>query len=167
MSIESEAVNILQEAFSGNERPKVFNKYIDGDEEFLEHDRTLQNRTPENITRDDLGSVGWNPISTMTIDAWRYWLPSLGKIAVSLDEGDRGLFLFDLIIYLENPEKNDELIKLNKKERLAILCFLERIIPMVKEKMEPDVMVEFELLPLIEQWKSFSNFDQSADSRAK
>lgn len=153
--MKNDILKSLNDAFGSSPRPKFFNKFIYDDKEFKEHDDLLQKRNKSSLTRSDLGSVGWNPVSTMNVAGWRYWLPTLGKIAIGFDRGDRGLFMSDFLIYLGNPRENETFIDLTKNERTAIYEFLEKSSDLVKKKMEPEVEFLYDLLPVIQQWKEF------------
>ncbi|MDT0140688.1 hypothetical protein [Acidovorax sp. PRC11] len=100
------AIFVLDKFFSKCPRPLVFNSYTKEDDEFLQHDRLLKSRTPDSLSREDLGTVGWNPIGCMNVEGWRYWLPTLGRIAHTTETADRGFFFGDLLAYLKNPDEN-------------------------------------------------------------
>jgi hypothetical protein len=141
--------------FNERKRPKQFiSNDMLYDEEYQEHEKLLESKTHQTLTRDDLGSVGWNPISAMTADGWRYWLPTLGRIALE-DNGKsgRGIFLWDFLIYLDFPQKNPEFLKFNEIEVQSIIDFLDSIRQYVKDNIEPGVDVELNLDPVLEQWK--------------
>lgn len=151
-----DAVSVLDSVFSNCPRPPVFNSYTKLDDEFVQHDKLLKSRTPDSLSREDLGTVGWNPVGCMNVEGWRYWLPTLGRIAHTTERADRGFFFGDLLAYLKNPDENREFLKLERHERIAVLDFLRKSIPFVKERLEPEVEVDYELLPVIEQWEKFS-----------
>ncbi|AVS78338.1 hypothetical protein C8244_13030 [Paracidovorax avenae] len=150
------ALLALADGFSENLRPQAFNDFLDVDEEFREHNALLQSRDHQSLSREDLGSVGWNPIGCMNVAAWRYWLPALGRIALSTERADRGYFMSDLLVYLKNPESNPAFLALNQQEREAVARFLKEATPFVRENLEPEVEVEYDLKPVQLQWKMFS-----------
>ncbi|ABM32633.1 hypothetical protein QRO11_08080 [Paracidovorax citrulli] len=150
------ALLVLMDGFSGSLRPQAFNDFLNVDEEFCEHNALLQSRDHQSLTREDLGSVGWNPIGCMNVAGWRYWLPALGRIALSTDTAGRGYFMWDLLVYLKNPESNPAFLSLTQQEREAVARFLKEATPFVRENLEPEVEVGYDLKPVQLQWEMFS-----------
>ena len=64
------AIFVLDKVFSKCPRPLVFNSYTKEDDEFVQHDQLLKSRTPDSLSREDLGAVGWNPIGCMNVEGW-------------------------------------------------------------------------------------------------
>lgn len=150
------ALLALADGFPENLRPQVFNDFLNVDDEFREHNALLQSRDHQSLTREDLGSVGWNPVGCMNVAGWRYWLPALGRIALSTETADRGYFMWDLLVYLKNPESNPAFLSLTQQEREAVARFLKEATPFVRENLEPEVEVEYDLKPVQLQWEVFS-----------
>ncbi|WP_235492173.1 DUF6714 family protein [Paracidovorax avenae] len=150
------ALLVLMAAFSENLRPREFNDFLNVDDEFREHNALLQSRDHQSLTREDLGSVGWNPVGCMNVAGWRYWLPALGRIALSTERADRGYFMWDLLVYLKNPESNPAFLSFTRHEREAVARFLKEATPFVRENLEPEVEVEYGLKPVQLQWEMFS-----------
>ncbi len=146
----------LADGFPENLRPQVFNDFLNVDDEFREHNALLQSRDHESLSREDLGSVGWNPVGCMNVAGWRYWLPALGRIALSTETADRGYFMWDLLVYLKNPESNPAFLLFTRHEREAVARFLKEATPFVRGNLEPEVEVEYDLKPVQLQWEIFS-----------
>lgn len=155
------AIFVLDKVFSKCPRPLVFNSYTKEDDEFVQHDQLLKSRTPDSLSREDLGAVGWNPIGCMNVEGWRYWLPTLGRIAHTTETADGSFFFGDLLAYLKNPDENKAFLSLKGYERVAVLNFLRESISFVRENMEPEVEVDCELLPVIKQWEKFSEVNSN------
>ena len=154
-SIHAALLAVMVE-FSETLLPRAFNDFLNVDDEFREHDALLQSRDHQSLTREDLGSVGWNPVGCMNVAGWRYWLPALGRIALSTERADRGYFMWDLLVYLKNPELNPAFLSFTRHEREAVARFLKEATPFVRENLEPEVEVEYDLKPVQLQWEMFS-----------
>lgn len=79
------ADEIIAEAmavFAAVERPAHFTNY-EHCSECREHDDVLLAHDPQTITRDALGSMGWDPITFSTDAGFRYYLPGLIRILLT------------------------------------------------------------------------------------
>jgi hypothetical protein len=152
----------IDNAFGKAQKPEHSNlyyaRYDDPNDEFKQHDELLNSKNRDSLIREDLGSIGWNPVDSMTADGWRYWLPSLARISVEPENTGREPFLWDLLQFFQNPQKK-EFINFSQEERIAILLFLKKLTPIILEKFEPDIEVEFNLNPVIKQWEVFCDGD--------
>jgi len=75
----------MRQAFAGCPRPSHFTNHRHCSE-CAEHDATLLARTPDTLTRDDVGTFCWSPIPFTTPEGFAYFLP--GQARLVLDDAD-------------------------------------------------------------------------------
>ncbi len=114
-------------AFSDASRPEHFTNFRHC-EECQEHDDLLRSRDLETLTIEDVGNVGWNPISFITPEGFSYYFPALARL--SLAEPIYGLdcCLPHLLFHLtHNGAENDHLRFCSRQQRLAVVDFLKYV----------------------------------------
>ncbi len=81
---------------------------------FLKHTR-------ESLSRSSLGYPGWNPVSFVTSEGYRYYLPAIARIALNLKDGSEYLDQF------ANDLRDELFVAFNAEQRSALAAFLEYI----------------------------------------
>ena len=108
-----EILKEIQEAFRDVIRPEKFIRGTCSCDECMEHNQTLATHTPDNITMNELGNPGWDPMCFANDQAFAYYLPALVRLAFEEDAyGDQLLF------HLNSPGR---LEILNDRQTRAIL----------------------------------------------
>ena len=124
---DNEILAIIDEAFADIEKPEHFTNYTHCDE-CEEHDNTLRSRTRINITRQDLGNPGWDPITFTNAQGIAYYFPALVRFSLvpSLDNGC-GWYGEQLIYHLSYISHNQFLAYCNKQQREAVVMLLKHL----------------------------------------
>lgn len=81
MTSDSAALQLMYKAFQECPRPEHFTNFQHC-EECAEHDGTLLSRTVETITLQDVGNPGWDPISFISAEVFRYYLAGLARLVI-------------------------------------------------------------------------------------
>ena len=74
-------LNGIDGAFDGVAKPDHFTNYRHCPE-CLDHDQVLLAGTRESIPRDDLGGMGWDPITFSSAEGIAYYMPALARYAL-------------------------------------------------------------------------------------
>jgi hypothetical protein len=125
---DSVALALVDRAFGDAPRPQHFTEFSHC-EECADHDRTFLQHTRESISRHALGHPGWNPISFVTSEGYRYYVPALARIALNRKDSSEYLeqFVGDL---------RDELFTtFNAEQAAALSAFLVYL----RESRESDI----------------------------
>ncbi|HKI48902.1 MAG TPA: hypothetical protein VKA69_06225, partial [Desulfobacteria bacterium] len=97
-------------AFSAFMRPEQSTNYLDFED--AEFNRTLLSATRQSLTIEQLGTVGWGPISLMNPEALAYFMPRLIKLAVSGAMGRDGDPFFCHFINAFHKDPDNERFRL-------------------------------------------------------
>ena len=104
--------------FGAMERPRHFTDYQHCCE-CKEHDEVLLSSSPRTISRSDLGTMGWDPITFTTDDGFRYYLP--GLIRIVLTEKGESNYYEQFLWHVEQTALADHRkIDFNEEERAVI-----------------------------------------------
>ncbi|MGA1875261.1 MAG: hypothetical protein ACMUIA_06620 [bacterium] len=103
----------VQEAFRDVCRPEEFVRGTCSCDECLEHNQTLAAHTPDNITMNELGNPGWDPMCFANDQAFAYYLPAMVRLAFEEDA-----YVDQLLFHLNSPGR---LEILNDRQERAIL----------------------------------------------
>lgn len=138
-----------EEIFSEVERPQHFTNHQHCCE-CQEHDDELQPFTPRTVTREALGHMGWDPITFCTVEGFRYFLPGLIRIALTVT-GEHNYYEQFLWHLNWDGAGNDRIRACTARERdivhQSLLWLLENRSREIEEEMASD-----ELLWAIERW---------------
>ena len=97
----AEALKNVREAFRDFARPEGL--FIYGTcrcEECEEHNQTLSSHTPENITLEELGNPGWDPMCMASDAAFAYYLPGMVRLAF-----EDSYYIYQLVFHLCLPSR--------------------------------------------------------------
>lgn len=115
---DTSALALIDKAFGGAPRPEHFTDFSHC-EECAEHDATLLMHTRESLPRSALGYPGWNPVSFVTSEGYRYYLPAIARIAMNRKDGSEYLDQF-------SDDLREELFSsFSDEQRSALASFLE------------------------------------------
>ncbi|MEZ6061019.1 MAG: NUDIX domain-containing protein [Planctomycetaceae bacterium] len=112
----SRMIDQLTGAFRNARRPEHFTDYSHCDE-CAQHDRLLQSIDRDDLRLKHVGNPGWDPITFVSDDAYRYLLPGLARVMTRNPEQYFQEFLLHL-----RPER---FAALSGDERRAVVGFLE------------------------------------------
>ena len=124
MPTSAEVLNAVEEAFAGVPRPEHFMEYL-GDPESTEHDELLRARNRETLKIEDVGNIGWQPLSACSPQGMGYYMPALARLALSEPTYGFGRYGDTLRIQLEG--RDDFFQFCNREQRMAVsnlLCHL-------------------------------------------
>ena len=129
MRSDSEALADVDAVFGPVPRPPKFTDHPYCSE-CEDHDETLQAHTRESLTANEIGSPAWCPITMITPDAFRYWMPALARLALEPEDPTWG-WTGELLIQSHlrrNGPRNDRWEACSPEERACIARFIEHLI---------------------------------------
>jgi hypothetical protein len=92
---KSELIDLVTDAFKNAPRPEHFTDYLHC-EECAAHDPLFRSRDQQSLTLEDIEFCGYFPVTQLTPEGFRYYLPSLIQLALR-KEGD--WFLHELATF--------------------------------------------------------------------
>lgn len=138
-------------AFGALPRPAHFTNFTHCDE-CAEHDQTLRAKGRDELTRDDLGSLGWDPVTFCDSPAKAYLLPRLARELVAEPDRYRGWYGPQLIGHLYRPASENEFLQYcSQDQRSAVAVLLRQVLETRTDLVESENCHE-DLMKAIEQW---------------
>lgn len=123
-------LDMLVREFADVPRPSHFTNFTHCDE-CAEHDQTLMSRDRDTVQRDDLGNIGWDPITFATSHGFAYYFPALARIALEDDPSERSndWYLAMLLSQLSPSRTHEERkMYLSESQRRAVAEFLGHVV---------------------------------------
>ena len=121
-------------------KPAHFTDYLHCDE-CKEHDQTLLGSSIENISLNELGNPGWDPISFSNDDGKRYFMPAL--IRLSLETINAELYFSQLLFHLESDgPKNSLVVSCTPEQRHFIALFIAHMLDQYPEQIDKNAITE-------------------------
>lgn len=136
------------EVFSKIERPEHFTNHAHCCE-CKEHDNVLLAYTPDTITRDALGHMGWDPITFTTDYGFRYYLP--GLIRIVLTESANESYYEQFLWHTLGEGDYDRYTSCTDEEKQIVLLVLEFLLENHTEEIDQECLSD-ELLLAVEKW---------------
>ena len=156
MTTDSETVAVIDGAFGPLKRPEHFTNYRHC-EECLEHDQTLLSRPREQLTLEQLGMPGWDPVTFCTPEAKAYLLPVLARLVLAEPEERYGWYGPQLLNHLYAAYEYNELWQFcSSTQREAVALLLLHIINTRAELIDSYVCAD-EFLRCHELWVTPNN----------
>ena len=153
MTTDSEILHSLNEAFSKCPRPEHFTNWTHC-EECAEHDTLLCSRDVFSLTIEDVGNVGWDPISYVSPEGFAYYLPALGRLAMTKPALPFEWYGSQLLSHLcSDGPNNNRALACTPTQRTAVVSFLSHLAESHAEWVE-DSMCADELLEAIRIWSN-------------
>lgn len=146
-----DATDIIESArtvFAGIERPAHFTNHTHCCE-CAEHDEELQPFTPDDLTLEALGNMGWDPITFCTDQAFRYLLPGLIRIVLT-EDGEENYYEQFLWHVTPQGEYNRH-AACSTEERIVVAQALAWLLENRSAEIERE-MCSTELLYALETW---------------
>lgn len=148
---------IIDEAnavFAKVERPQHFTDHTHCCE-CAEHDDTLQQYTPDTITREALGHAGWDPVTFSNDEGFRYYLPALIRWALTGTGDDEYIEQFLSQVIRDGPE-NSRWEACTPEERAVVLKALHALLDERTEDVDNWLDAD-RLMQAIEIWTNQGN----------
>lgn len=124
MRTDQEVLADIDAAFGGIPRPKHFTNY-EHCEECLEHDQTLSAKPRELLTREDLGTLGWDPVTFCQVPAKAYLFPRLARELLAEPDEKWGWYGPEFISLVEGSEFRQYC---NEQQRATVASVLQHTI---------------------------------------
>jgi hypothetical protein len=101
---KEEIIKKAYSAFSAFVRPEQCTNYLDFED--AQFNRMLLSATRQSLTIEQLGTVGWGPISHMNSEALAYFMPRLIELAVSgaIDRDGDPFYCRFINAFYEDPD---------------------------------------------------------------
>ena len=145
------AQELIAEAFSvfGDVgRPAHFTNH-EHCEECREHDDTLLAHDPASITRQALGTMGWDPITFTTDEGFRYYLP--GLIRVVLTETGNESYIEQFLWHMTGSGDYQRVRCFSKDEKSVVASVLHFLLEHRTAELQQECLDD-EILAAIETW---------------
>ena len=116
--------NEAYEIFSGFSRPEIFQDNYENDPESEDHERTLQKYKRHTLSLSAVGSIGYNPISSINPQGMAYYMPRLIELALDLKnitKSEDEPYLWNFILQIM-PYDNDKRFSLFEREHKDFIC---------------------------------------------
>lgn len=112
----AEIVEIVEKAFKDAPRPSYFTYHQTDCDECMSADLTLDSRTVDNITLEDLNlDAGWsNPLSLITSEGFRYYFPALVRLCIDQPEDS---LTYQIITHLTPRSEKAETNWMSKRDK--------------------------------------------------
>ena len=151
-SDSSAALARVEQAFEDVPQPEHFTNYAHCDE-CADHDAVLRSKTRDTITRDDLGTMGWDPITFSTVEGKAYYLPALARYALLPNLWtDRDWYLPQLLWHLGYEGAGNALLQWCSPEQRAAIHRLLRQVEAARGDLLDQYGEREELASVIELW---------------
>jgi hypothetical protein len=104
-----------------------------------EHEQTMASNTLESLTLVHVGNPGWDPVCYLGHDGFRYWFPTLARIA--LEDLESG-YLCSLFGFHMGAHGEFHHAGFDPQERLVVVCILEDILALPVDLVDSDNLSE-------------------------
>lgn len=126
MASGAEILDVVRTAFAVP-RPEDFTDHL-GCCECAEHDATLQSHDFESISRKEIGSQAWDPITMFRNEAFQYWMPALARLTLGPDDDYFGWYGDSLLSQLEcDGPRNRRWEACTAEQRRAVAALMEHV----------------------------------------
>lgn len=123
MSETIQALADIEAAFRDAPKPEHFMDHTHC-EECAQHDELLRTRDRDTLRIEDVGNVGWQPLSSCSPEGMAYYMPALARLALT-DSYAYGWYGDTLHIHLScNGSENAFLKHCTPRQRQAVANFL-------------------------------------------
>lgn len=127
MKTDAEILAAIDAAFRDALKPEHFTHHTHC-EECAEHDQLLRRRDRDTLQMEDVGNIGWQPISFCSPEGMAYYMPALARLALSKPTYDYGWYGDTLAIHLSsNGSGNAFLRYCNHLQRKAVADLLRHL----------------------------------------
>ncbi len=148
---DEEILKTIETAFEGAEKPNHFNDF-EHCLECQEHDELLRSKTKETLTIEDVGNIGWQPISFCNPVGLAYYFPALARLALTKPTYEYDSYAETLAIQMDIAEgKFDFYVFCNNLQRNAVAT-LFNFIALYKNEYLNCSASKKDLLTLAKQW---------------
>lgn len=124
MTTSTEVLAAIDAAFHNAPKPEHFMDYAHC-EEYAEHDELLRTRDGASLRIEDVGNIGWQPISACFPEGMAYYMPALARLALAEPTYNYGWYGDTLHIHLSHDGKENSFLQycnLNQRKAVADLC---------------------------------------------
>lgn len=151
MRTDEDVLEEIELAFASCVRPKHFTNYTHC-EECAEHDELLRARDRSNLTLDDVGNPGWDPMCFCSPEGKAYFIPALARISLCTDTIEHAYYRNQLVFHLWTGGPYNEFYQYcNPVQQAAIASLLKHY---VESRPELAEISADQIFQAIEQWSS-------------
>lgn len=127
MKKNTEILAEIESAFGGSPKPEHFMNHTHCPE-CGEHDELLRTRDRGTLKIEDVGNIGWQPISSCTPEGMAYYVPALARLALDEPTYNYGWYGDTLHIHLSCQGKDNKFLRYcNVQQRSAIAGLLRHL----------------------------------------
>jgi hypothetical protein len=150
MDTDQEIIDIVMKAFALEPRPQHFTNYLHCCE-CAEHNDLLASRDLESLRLEDINNAGWDPICFITEEGFRYYLPSLARLALT-SSTSTDWYLPQLLFHLIGDGPQNRRVRCcSMPQKRAITALLWQVVE-TRSELIADYQIEEELQRAIEIW---------------
>ncbi|MBI3546086.1 MAG: hypothetical protein HY081_05775 [Gammaproteobacteria bacterium] len=145
-------IALVDNAFGSTPKPMHFTNYKHCDE-CKEHDDTLTSQTRVSISREHLGSMGWDPITFADAEGIAYYFPALVRFALRPAIGEREWYAVQLLWHLTYDADANKLFRgFDACQRQAVYDFLAHLAASRERELD-DHLVKDQIESAFKLWK--------------
>ncbi len=127
MTTDAGILAAIEVAFRDAPKPEHFTNHTHC-EECAEHDQLLRRKDRDTLQIEDVGNIGWQPISFCSPEGMAYYMPALARLALSKPTYNYGWYGETLAIHLSsNGRENAFLRYCNDDQRKAVANLLRHL----------------------------------------
>lgn len=136
MSTDASVLALIDAEFGKVVCPEHFTNFSHCSE-CTEHDELLRSRSREQLTLQDVGNPGWDPLCFCSPEGLAYFLPSLARFALAETESQSGWYGTQLLFHLYSGFSENALYRhSSSSQRRAIAEYLAHTIETRPELIE-------------------------------
>jgi hypothetical protein len=124
---DAAVLEVVKRAFGDVQRPEHFTNYKHCDE-CWEHDEELAASDLDTLSINDVGNMGWNPITFATPEAFAYYMPALARLALDPMPKERDWYGYIILLELRRDgPRNDRWIYCSAAQRASVVQLIEHL----------------------------------------
>ncbi len=151
MQSDASIILTVQQAFAERLRPAHFTNF-EHCEECAEHDEVLRSRDIDSLSIEDVGNIGWNPVSFTSPQGFAYYLPALVRLALAEPVDPTSWYGSQLLFGLcYNGRGNERVLACSVQERRAVVAFLRHLVE-TRAQLVDSYFCSDDLFQAIEYW---------------
>lgn len=126
--MEKEAVlTAVDRAFGAVPRPSIMVRNPNHCDECADHEAAMQGVTPQTVTLNEIGNMGWDPVCYLTDASYRYFMPGFARLVLHTD--DDCDYLDQFIFHLESRLSDDLFTGEQRTAIIGVIDYLKETLP--------------------------------------
>jgi hypothetical protein len=124
---------VIDQAFGSLPRPKTMLCNPNHCDECVEHEATMQAHTPQTISLEEIGNLGWDPVCYISDEAYCYFMPGFARLVLD----DDALYTDQFLFHLDSGFRTDTF---NPEQRRAVAQIIEYLGTTILDERTSDIL---------------------------